>query len=123
MSVVWSVFILSVAVWVTAAILPGIKVKSFWDAIVVSIIFGIVNFLFGWFLFVFIGLATIGLGFIFSFLTRMVVSALMLMLTNAMTDRLTVNSFGWAFAGAFVIAALSALIERLLHMVPGLPGI
>ena len=104
-------------------LLPGIKVKSFMDTVVVSIIFGIVNFLFGWFLFVFIGLATLGLGFLFSFLARLVVSALMLQLTDAITDRLSVRSFGWAFAGAFVIAVLSSLTEHLLRHIPGLPGI
>ena len=123
MSIVWSILILSLSVWIAAAILPGIKVKGFWDAVVVSIIFGVVNFLFGWFLFVFIGIATIGLGFIFSFLARLVVSALMLKLTDAMTDRLTVKSFGWAFAGAFVIAVLSSVAERLLHTVHWLPGV
>ena len=123
MSIVWSLLILTGAVWVAAAILPGIRVRSFWDAIVVSIIFGLVNFFFGWLLFVFIGLATVGLGFIFSFVTRLVVSALMLMLTNALTDRLDVRGFGWAFAGAFVIAVLSGVAEHVLHKIPGLPGI
>lgn len=122
MSIVWSILILSFSVWVTAAILPGISVPSFWDSIVVSIIFGIVNFFFGWLLFVFIGLATLGLGFFFSFVTRLVVSALMLQLTDALTERLKVRSFGWAFVGAFVIAVLSSIVEKGLLRVPGLPG-
>lgn len=123
MSVVWSLLILICSVWVAAALLPGIKVRSFGDTIVVSIIFGVVNFILGWLLFAVIGLATLGLGFLFSFLTRLVVSALMLMLTDALTDRLTVRSFWWALAGALVIALTSAVAERVLHMVPGLPGI
>jgi putative membrane protein len=122
-SIVWSIVVLSFSVWVAAAILPGIKVRTFWDTIVVSIIFGLVNFFLGWLLFVFIGVATLGLGFVFFFLTRLVVSALMLMLTSALTDRLTVRHFGWALAGALVIAVLSAIAERILHLVPGLPGI
>lgn len=123
MSIVWSLVILSGSVWLAAALLPGIKVKGFWDTVVVSIIFGVTNFLFGWFLFVFIGLATLGLGFVFSFITRLVVSALMLKLTDALTDRLTIRSFGWALAGALFIAFVSVVAEKLLHMVPGLPGI
>jgi uncharacterized membrane protein YvlD (DUF360 family) len=110
-------------VWAAGAILPGIKVKSFWDAVVVSIVFGIINFFFGWLLFTVIGIATIGLGFIFWFLTRLVVSALLLMVTNALTDRLEVKSFGWAFACAALIAVFSAVLEKVLHMIPGLPGI
>jgi putative membrane protein len=123
MSILWSVVILSCSVWIAAEILPGIKVKSFWDAVVVSIIFGIANFFFGWLLFTIIGIATIGLGFIFSFLARIIVSSILLMLTDALTDRLEVKSFGWAFACAALIAVLSTLMERLLHLIPGLPGI
>ena len=123
LSILWSVLILSASVWITAEILPGIKVKSFWDAIIVSVIFGIVNFFFGWLLFAVIGIATFGLGFLFSFLSRLVVSALMLKLTDALTDRITVKSFGWALGGAALIAALSFVIEKVLHRIPGLPGI
>ncbi len=123
MYILWSVLITSVAVWIAAAVLPGIQIKRFGDAIVVAIVFGIVNFLFGWFLFVFIGIATIGLGFLFAFLTRLVVSALMLMLTDALTDRVKINGFGAAFWGAAVIATGSFVLERLLKMIPGLPGI
>ncbi len=123
MSIIWSLLILSCSVWVAAAILPGIKIRGFWDAVVVSIIFGLANFFFGWLLFVVIGIGTFGLGFLFSFLTRLVVSALMLKLTDALTDRLTVRNFGWALAGALVISLLSLVLEKILHHIPGLPGI
>ena len=122
MSIVWSLLILTCSVWVTAALVPGIKVQGFWDSLVVSIIFGLVNFLFGWILFGVIGIATLGLGFLFFFVTRLVVSALMLMLTSALTKRLKVDGFGWALAGAFAIAVLSGILEWVLHRIPGLPG-
>ena len=124
MSIVWSISIVAFSVWVAAAILPGIRVKGgFWDIIVIAIIFSIANFLFGWFLFTVLGIATLGLGFLFSFLARLIVSALMLKLTDALTDRLKINSFGWAFGGAVVIAVLSAILEKVLSRIPGLPGI
>lgn len=123
MTIVWALLILTCSVWITAVLVPGIKVRGFWDSLVVSIIFGIVNYLFGWFLFGVIGIATLGLGFLFYFLTRLVVSAFMLLLTSAMTKRLEVDGFGWALAGAFVIAVLSGILEWGLHRIPGLPGI
>lgn len=119
----WSVVILACSVWIAAAVISGIHIKRFWDAIIVSIIFGVVNYFFGWFLFVFIGIATIGLGFLFALITRLVVSALLLLLTDKLTDRIDVRSFGAAFWGAVVIAIASFLIERGLQYVPGLPGI
>lgn len=123
MSVVWSILIMACSVWITSAILPGIRVKTFWDTIIVSIIFSIVSYFFGWILFVAIGIATLGLGFLFSFLTRLVVSALMLKLTDALTDRLKIDGFGWALGGAFVIAVLSSVFEYFLPRIHGLPGI
>ncbi len=123
MSVVWSILIFACSVWIAAAILPGIKIKSFWDTIVVSIIFSIVDFLLGRILFLVIGMATLGLGFFFSFLTRLVVSALLLKLTDALTDRLKIDSFGWAVGGAFIIAVLNAVGEKLLLKMYWLPGI
>ncbi len=123
MSIFWSILVTSVSVWAAASMLPGIKVKTFWDAVVVSIVFGIVNFILGWFLFALIGVATIGIGFILHPLTTLVVSSLMLMLTDALTQKLEVKSFGWAFIGALVIAVLSEVLKRILHVIPGLPGI
>ncbi len=123
MSIIWSILIVAFSVWAAAYILPGITVKSFWDSIIVAVIFSIANFIFGWILFALIGIATLGLGFLFSFITRLLVSALMLKLTDALTEKLKVDSFGWAFGGAFVIAVLSGVIEAILHRIPGLPGI
>ena len=121
MSILVSLLILSVSVWIAAVILPGITIKQFWDAVVVSIIFGVVNFLFGWLLFFVLGLATLGLGFLFSFLTRLVVSALMLKLTDALTERLYVKNFGSAIGGAVVIALVSTVLEHISERVLHLP--
>ncbi len=123
MSIVWNLLILTCSVWATAAFLPGIRVRGVWDSLVVSIIFGVVNFLFGWFLSGLIGIATLGLGFIFFFVTRLVVSALMLLLTSALTRRLAVDGFGWALGGALSIAVMSGVLEWGVQRIPGLPGI
>ena len=123
MSVVWSILIVAFSVWMASLILPGIKIKTFWDSIVISIIFSIVNFLFAKLLFAVIGVATLGLGFVFAFLTRLVVTGLLLKLTDVMTERLEIHNFKWALGGALVITVLSAVIEKVLPMIPGLPGI
>ena len=56
--------VLSIAVWLTAAILPGFRVKGFWGAIKAAAVFGTLNFLLGWLFFVVLGIATLGIGFI-----------------------------------------------------------
>ena len=35
--------IMAAAVWLTATVLPGVQVKSFFDAMVVAAIFGLLN--------------------------------------------------------------------------------
>ncbi|MBN1239857.1 MAG: phage holin family protein, partial [Gammaproteobacteria bacterium] len=51
--------ILSVAVWITAAVLPGFHVKSIGSAVLVAAIFGVLNFLLGWLLFAVFAIATL----------------------------------------------------------------
>jgi putative membrane protein len=115
MSLLLSWVILSLAVWITAVILPGFHVKSMGSAFLVSAIFGILNVLIGWIFFVLIGIATLGLGFLFAFLTRWVVNAIVLKITDAVTDRLTIDSFGWALGGALLISVLGTAGEALIR--------
>lgn len=115
MSLLISWFILAAAVWITSAILPGITVKGVWGAIWVAALFGSINWAIGWLLFGLIGIGTLGLGFIFAFLTRWVVDAIILKLTDALTDNLTVRSFGWAMLGALIMSALGTLGELIVR--------
>ncbi|MCU0662812.1 MAG: phage holin family protein [Myxococcota bacterium] len=108
----------SVAVWVASKVLAGVKIQTFWDGMVVAAIFSILNWLLGWLLFVVIGIATLGLGFIFSFLTQLVCAAIVLKLTDALTERITIRGFWWAFAAAFIISLVTSLGNHLLDQAP-----
>lgn len=108
--------ILSVAVWATAAVLPGFRVKDFKGALIVALVFGLLNFLLGWVLFTFFTLATLGLAWLFGFLTRWVINALLLMLTDAVSDHLKIDGFKWALLGALVISIVSTVINLALGM-------
>lgn len=107
--------ILTVAVWIAAAILPGVHVRSLGAAVLVAAVFGILNVVIGWFLFFIIGLGTLGLGFLLAFITRWVVDAILLKLVSSMTDRFRVDSFSWAFVAALVMAAVGTMGEWLIH--------
>jgi putative membrane protein len=106
--------IMSVAVWITATVLPGFHVKGFSSAIIVAAIFGVLNFLIGWLLFFVLGVATLGIGFLLAFITRWIVNALLLKLTDAVTDHLTIDGFRWAFIGALMISVIGTVGEWLL---------
>jgi putative membrane protein len=107
--------ILTVAVWVTAAVLPGIHVKSFGDAFLVAALFGVLNFFLGWIFFAVFTVATLGLAWLLAFITRWIINAIVLKITDSLTDRLTVDSFGWALAGALMMSAIGTAGEWVVR--------
>ena len=107
--------VLSVAVWLTSVLLPGFKVRGLGGVLVVAALFGILNWALGWLLFVLIGIGTLGIGFLLAFLTRWIVDAILLKITDAMTDRLEIRSFSWALAAALVMSAVGTVAEWGLH--------
>lgn len=114
MDLVFSWLLLSAAVLIAAKLLPGIHVADFGDAVIVALLFGVANALLGWLLFVMIGIATLGLGFALAFVSRLIVSALLLQLVDALTARLSVRSFGHAALAALFISGLGTLAEWTL---------
>jgi putative membrane protein len=98
--------VLSFAFWLTSRIIPGFRVTGMWDAIVVAAIFGIVNFFLGTLLYYVIGIVTLGIGLLLSFLTHWFVNAVLLKVTGALTSRLEVRSFGTALLAALVMSLL-----------------
>jgi len=115
MNLILSWLILSFAVWLTAVILPGFHVRSVGSAILVAALFGILNFFLGWIFFVLFTVATLGLAWLLAFLTRWIINAILLKLTDALTDRLTIDGFGWALAGALMMSALGTFGEWLVR--------
>jgi putative membrane protein len=115
MSLLLSWLVLSIAVWITAAVLPGFHVKNFPSAILVAAVFGILNFLLGWLLFAVFTVVTLGIAWLLAFITRWIINAILLLLTDRLTDRLKVDSFGWALGGALMMSAIGTLGEWLIR--------
>lgn len=104
-------FVNAVALWVAAQLVSGIQLTGdFWPIILVAAVFGLVNalikpvaLLFSLpFLIITLGLFTI------------VINALMLMLTAAIVDALTVSGFGAAILGSLIISLVSLLFSVIL---------
>ncbi|TVP58571.1 MAG: phage holin family protein [Gemmatimonadales bacterium] len=115
MSMLISWLILSLAVWITAVALPGFHVKNFGSAFVVAAIFGVLNFLLGWIFFTLFTIATLGIALLLAFITRWIINAILLKITDALTDALEIDSFGWALGGALMMSVLGTLGEALLR--------
>jgi len=112
-SLLLSWIVLSLSIAITAADVPGVKVRGFWGVVLVAALFGVLNVLVGWFLFALIGIGTLGLGFLLAFLTRILVNAILLKLVDALTDQLTITDFRYALLAALVMSGLGTLFEWL----------
>jgi putative membrane protein len=115
MRLILSWLILSFAVWITSALLPGFHVKGIKSALLVAAIFGVLNFLLGWLLFAVFTVATLGLAWLLAFITRWIINAILLVLTDKLTDHLKIDSFGWALGGALTMSAIGTLGEWLVR--------
>jgi len=115
LELILSWLILSAAVWLTAAILPGFHVKNFGSAVLVAAVFGVLNFLLGWLLFAVFTVVTLGIAYLLAFLTRWIINAILLVLTDKLTDHLHVDGFGWALGGALMMSVLGTVGEWWLR--------
>lgn len=115
MNLLLSWLVLSVSVWVTAAVLPGFEVRSFWGAIKVAALLGLLQFLLGWLLFTLLAVGTLGIGLLVAFLLRWIVTALLLKVTDAFSTSLRIKSFGTAFIGAMLMSGIGTLGEFALR--------
>lgn len=107
--------ILTFSVWLTAAILPGFHVKSFKSAIFVAALFGVLNFLLGWLFFTVFTVVTLGIAYLLAFITRWLIDAIVLKITDNFTDHLTIDSFGWALLGSLMMAMLGTFGQWLVY--------
>ena len=106
---------LSFLLWVTGKLVPGFHVNGVRGALIVGAIFGVLMWALSGPLYAIIGVSTLSLGFIFSFVTKLVVSAILLKLADALSDHLTIKGFVPALIGALVMSVVSAIEAALFH--------
>lgn len=102
----------ALAVYATASLLGGIYVKSFWLALLVALVLGLINAIVKPILVFFsIPFIIVTLG-----LFLLIVNALMLMLAAALVDGFSVSSFGWAVLGSLVISLVSWMLSSIFNI-------
>jgi putative membrane protein len=117
MRLILSWLILSFAVWVTDALLPGFHLKNHKSAFLIAAIFGVLNFLLGWLFFAVFTIATLGIAWLLAFITRWIINAILLVITDKLTDHLKIDNFGWALLGAFVMSLAGTIGEWAVRSV------
>jgi uncharacterized membrane protein YvlD (DUF360 family) len=100
-----------VSLMVAAGLLPGVRIDSFWGALLVAVIAAALNAVIPPVLAALRLPATLVTGF----LLVLAADAGILLLTDALTDGiLRVDGFGWALLAALVVAAVSVVLDVFL---------
>jgi|SRR6056297_1115450 len=103
---IYTILINSVAVYLTAKLLDGVKVGGFGSSIIVAILLALVNtFIKPVIVFLTIPLTILTLG-----LFILVVNAFMIMIVDSVMDDFKVESFGWALIFAIVLSVINAVL-------------
>ena len=110
MQIFLAIIVNTLAVLITSYILPGIHLRSFWTALWVAIVLGIVNAILRPIIFILtlpINILTLGL---FSF----VIMGLLVYLVSAIVPGFKVDNFGWAILFALIVAIINWIVWRFL---------
>ena len=102
-SILWNVLLLGIAVFVVASVLPGIRLKGFSTAILVAIVYSVINTILSFFAFPFV-LITLGL-FIF------VINVLVLWITDKLIDDFEIQNFATTILASLLITLCNLLLS------------
>ncbi|MDD3406040.1 MAG: phage holin family protein [Paludibacteraceae bacterium] len=111
MSLLANLLISALAVYLTAWLLPGISVKSYWAAIGVAFVIGLLNVLVKPLL----TLLTIPVTVLTLGLFLFVIDALVVMLAGKLLDSFQVNGFWWALLFSIIVSVVTNLLYKLFY--------
>ncbi len=103
----WNTLLLSLAIFVVARLLPGIHLKGFGTAIIVALVYSLINYLIGWLLL----LITLPAVIITFGLFKFVINAFLLWLTDKLVDDFKIEGFGTTLIAAFLIAFIDSILR------------
>lgn len=98
-----------VALLVVSRVVPGFYVEGLWPAMIASLVIGLLNATFGFFL----KIITFPLSILTLGLFLLVINAIMIMMASGIVRGFQVRGFMPAFLGAIVLAVLGMLIRAV----------
>lgn len=109
--VLW-LLINALGVYVTAAVLPGVTLRSFGTAVIVALVLAVVNALIRPVLVI----LTLPLTILTLGLFLLVINALMILLVDALLDGFSTRSFWWALLFGVVLALINTVLFALVGL-------
>ncbi len=107
MSTLANILILSVAVFLVANVIPGIRIKNYVTAVIVAVVYSVINFLFGWLLI----LLSLPFMIITFGLFKLVINAVLLWATDKLIEDFRIKDFFTTFIAALCITLIDSLIK------------
>jgi putative membrane protein len=99
----------TLAVIITAYLLPGVSVRSFWTALLVALVLGIINAIIRpIFVILTLPLTVVTLG-----LFLFVINAVLILLTSAVVPGFEVRGFWWALLFSLVLSVISWALHKI----------
>ena len=106
----------SLGLWVSHKLVKGFHIDGgFGSFLLIGAVVGILHFLFGWFIFGILSIATLGIAILLGFLTRLIVTAIILKLADWMSKRFTVVGFAPAFFAACILSLVSLGVDWIMR--------
>lgn len=110
MEIIISILLSTIAVFVTAYILPGVHLESFGTALVVAVVLGFINT----FIRPIIFLLTLPINILTLGLFTLVIIGGIVMLVSAIVPGFKVDGFLWAMVFAVVLAIVSTFVHAIV---------
>lgn len=110
MHIILSILSLSLIIFLIAQFLPAVHVKNFQTAIIVALVYSILNFFLGWI----VTIISLPLIFLTLGLFKLVINAFFLWVTDKIVDDFKIDGFWWTIVTASLIAVSSMLVNSIL---------
>jgi len=108
-NILWNILLLSISVFLVAQLLPGIRLKNFGTAIIVAVVYSLINYLIGWLL-LFLSLPFMVLTF---GLFKFVINGFLLLITDKMLEDFKIDGIGTTFLAAFLITIIDSILRYI----------
>jgi len=113
MSLIVKWLLSAIAIMITAYLLPGVSVESFWAALIIAVILAVFNAI----LKPVLVILTIPITILTLGLFLLVINAIIILLTDAMIAGFAVSNFWWALAFSVIMAILGSLFNDIAERI------
>ncbi|MCL5773237.1 MAG: phage holin family protein [Firmicutes bacterium] len=109
MRMIFNLLLNSLAIFVVSYILPGVKVESFWIAVIVAVVLGVINVILKPILII----LTLPINILTFGLFTIVINGFLIILAGKIVPGFMVKSFWWAVLFSILISIVSSFLHSL----------